>query len=108
MSDHMIVSQEESLLDRTPKGRNEGATESPGYYTPFRYVDVIERGGFAATFESWRRPLAAYTQALESAGLVIEAMREPRPDDHALSVAPELAKWREQPIFLHIRPRASH
>jgi SAM-dependent methyltransferase len=80
--------------------------ESPGYCAPYRYVDVIERGGITVTFESWRRPLSAYTQAIEKSGLVIEAMREPLPDDHALSVAPEFAKWRETPIFLHIRARS--
>lgn len=76
------------------------------YYTAHRYVDVIERGGVSMTFESWRRPLSAYTQALEDAGLAIEAMREPIPGTAALAAAPELAKWRDQPIFLHIRALA--
>lgn len=76
---------------------------APGYYTPYRYVDVIERDGVSMAFESWRRPLSAYTEALQQAGFAIEAMREPVPDDAALAAAPALAKWREQPIFLHIR-----
>jgi hypothetical protein len=74
-----------------------------GYYTPHRYVDVIERGGVSMTFESWRRPLSAYTQALEQVGFGIEAMREPIPSAASLAAAPALAKWREQPIFLHMR-----
>jgi SAM-dependent methyltransferase len=77
--------------------------DDPGYYTDHRYVDVIERGGFTMTFESWRRPLSAYTQALEQAGFLIEAMREPVPDEAALTAAPELAKWCERPLFLHVR-----
>ena len=52
---------------------------APGYCTPYRYVDVIERSGASMTFESWRRPLSAYTEVLEQTGFVIEAMREPIP-----------------------------
>ena len=77
--------------------------DAPGYYTPYRYVAVVESGGVSMTFESWRRPLSAYTQALEQAGFLIEAIREPVPDEAALAAAPALVKWREQPVFLHIR-----
>jgi SAM-dependent methyltransferase len=76
---------------------------APGYFTPHRYADVVERDGVRMTFESWRRPLSGYTEALERAGFVIEALREPAPDDSALSAAPGLAKWREQPLFLQVR-----
>ena len=31
--------------------------DAPGYYTPYRYVAVVESGGVSMTFESWRRPL---------------------------------------------------
>jgi SAM-dependent methyltransferase len=77
--------------------------DAPGYFTPHRYVDVVESGEVRMTFESWRRPLSAYAQALERAGFVIEALREPFPDEGAVATAPRLAKWREQPIFLHVR-----
>src|SRR5262249_39404918 len=43
----------------------EMARERPdahGYYTPHRYVDVVARDGVTMTFESWRRPLSAYTR----------------------------------------------
>jgi SAM-dependent methyltransferase len=73
------------------------------YFTAHRYVDILERGGVSMTFESWRHPLSAYAFALEQAGFLIECIREPVPDDAALAAAPELAKWREQPIFMHIR-----
>jgi SAM-dependent methyltransferase len=77
--------------------------DAPGYYTPHRYVDVVERDGVTMTFESWRRPLSAYTRVFEQAGFVIEAMREPVPDEAALALAPALVKWCEQPLFLHVR-----
>jgi SAM-dependent methyltransferase len=80
---------------------------APGYFTPHRYVDVIERGGAHTTFESWRRPLSVYTRALEQTGFVIETMREPLPDETAIAAAPDLAKWREMPLFLHVRARRS-
>jgi SAM-dependent methyltransferase len=77
--------------------------DAPGYFTPYRYVDVVGTGELSMTFESWRRPLSAYTRALERAGFLTEAMREPIPDEAALAIAPRLAKWRDQPIFLHVR-----
>jgi hypothetical protein len=77
--------------------------DAPGYYTPHRYVDLVERDGVTMTFESWRRPLSAYTQALERTGFVIEAMREPVPDEASLAAAPALVKWCEQPLFLQVR-----
>jgi SAM-dependent methyltransferase len=80
---------------------------APSYFEPHRYVDVIERGGVSVTFESWRHPLSAYTRALEQTGFVIEAMREPFPDDTAIAAAPDLAKWREMPLFLQVRARRS-
>lgn len=76
-----------------------------GYFTPERYVEVIERGGVSMTFESWRRPLSDYSCRLERSGFIIEALREPVPTEAAVAAAPALAKWREQPIFLHLRAR---
>lgn len=72
------------------------------YFAAHRYVDILERDGVRMTFESWRHPLSAYALALERAGFLIEAIREPRPDAAAIAAAPDLAKWRTQPIFLHL------
>jgi SAM-dependent methyltransferase len=80
-----------------------GRAGDEDYFSAHRYVDVLERGGVAMSFESWRRPLSAYADALEQAGFTIEAIREPVPDDAALALAPELARWRRQPVFLHLR-----
>jgi SAM-dependent methyltransferase len=38
---------------------------------------TMERAGLEFTFEGWGLPLEAYAGALEAAGLLIEAMREP-------------------------------
>jgi hypothetical protein len=51
--------------------------------------------------------LEAYGRALEAAGFVIEAMREPKPDDREVAGAPEEERWRRVPNFLMVRARAS-
>ena len=49
------------------------------------------------TFRGWTHSFEDYSRALESAGLVIEAVREP-------PGAPELdARWRRVPMFLMLR-----
>jgi SAM-dependent methyltransferase len=49
------------------------------------------------------RPLEAYTVALERAGFVIEALREPQPAAEQTSKHPESQRWQRIPCFLHIR-----
>ena len=52
---------------------------------------------------SEHRPIEAYTAALEDAGLLIEALREPAPDRETVAVRPPLLRWTRLPCFLHIR-----
>lgn len=71
----------------------------PGsYLETFRYHDDVERDGLAMSFHSEHRPLQAYSTALESAGLVIEAIREVTVDDRS-------DRWARIPLFLHLRAR---
>jgi ubiquinone/menaquinone biosynthesis C-methylase UbiE len=67
------------------------------YLDSFRYTDMIERDGLGMTFESQHRPMSAYFDALEAAGLVVEALREPRTEAHD--------SWSRLPLFLHLRAR---
>jgi SAM-dependent methyltransferase len=56
------------------------------YFTDRQTREHAERDGISLIFASYRRPLSAYTGALEEAGLLIEALREPiatRPDGTA-------------------------
>jgi hypothetical protein len=49
-------------------------------------------------FESRHRSVEAYSRALETAGFVIEALREigdPNPE----------SRWNRMPLFLHVRAR---
>jgi len=66
------------------------------------YEATFERAGLRVSFKGWCYPLAAYTQALETAGFVVEALREPEPAAHA----PErMDRYRRIPNFLMFRAR---
>jgi SAM-dependent methyltransferase len=74
------------------------------YLQPFRYADDIERDGLRVRFESEHRPLAAYFEALERAGFLVEALREPALPDDAIRYT-ENRRWQRVPLFLHVRAR---
>ena len=48
-----------------------------GYATEQRYSFTVENAGLQMTYEGTHRPLAAYFEALETAGFLVEALREP-------------------------------
>jgi hypothetical protein len=54
------------------------------------------------TFNSQHRPLEAYFMALEKAGLLVEALREPSLPEHAI-VTGTGRRWQRIPFFLHLR-----
>ncbi|TCO64819.1 class I SAM-dependent methyltransferase [Actinocrispum wychmicini] len=64
------------------------------------FDDVAERGGLRMHFAGWHRPLALYSKAIEGAGLLIEAIREPEPVDDA---GPKWDRWRRLPMFMGLR-----
>jgi ubiquinone/menaquinone biosynthesis C-methylase UbiE len=70
-------------------------------YLESSYVDLhFERDGLTMRFDGLTYSVEDYARALESAGMVIEALREPRPS----SSAPEYyAPWAEVPMFLMLR-----
>jgi SAM-dependent methyltransferase len=72
------------------------------YLEPFGYVDEVERDGLHMRFESAHRPLAAYFDALQQAGLLVEALREPSMPDCAIRY-PQNRRWQRLPLFLHLR-----
>ncbi|MGF6229248.1 SAM-dependent methyltransferase [Inquilinus ginsengisoli] len=74
------------------------------YLRPFDYADTVERDGLAMTFHSRHRPIEAYFLALQEAGFLVEALREPGVPDHA--IASEAGRrWQRLPLFLHMRAR---
>ena len=66
-----------------------------------RYDEWFERGGVKMRFVNWCYPLEAYTTALEDAGFLIEAFREPAVDRSA--VTPRGERRLRIPNFLLIR-----
>jgi SAM-dependent methyltransferase len=66
----------------------------------------FERAGLEMTFHSYVRPFEDYARALETAGLLIELVREPTASDEALEHWGEGhagERRRRIPIFLYIR-----
>jgi SAM-dependent methyltransferase len=74
------------------------------YLAAFNYADAVERDGLSMTFHSRHRPIETYFRALEEAGLLVEALREPKVPDHAI-VAESSRRWQRLPLFLHLRAR---
>ena len=76
---------------------------SGSYLDPARSDWVFDRGGIRMTFHSEHRPLESYARALEAAGLLIEAIREPKPPGHVMARDPAAGRWRRIPLFLQLR-----
>ena len=55
------------------------------------------------TFSGWTYPLEAYSRALEDAGLVLEALREPGAPAEFVEANPAVARWQRLPNFLMFR-----
>lgn len=72
------------------------------YLGAFPYADAVERDGLTMTFNSRHRPLQDYFRALQQAGLLVEALREPALPDHAI-VTGTGRRWQRIPYFLHLR-----
>ncbi|MDQ8730048.1 class I SAM-dependent methyltransferase [Bradyrhizobium sp. LHD-71] len=70
------------------------------------YSDAVERDGLSMTFHGQHRPIETYFLALEEAGLLVEALREPRVPDCAIA-SESSRRWQRLPLFLHLRARRS-
>jgi len=72
-----------------------------------RFEITIERGGLTMCFDGMAYPLEEYARALEAAGLVIEALREPPATAEAgHRRGPEAwTRWQRVPMFLMWRAR---
>lgn len=72
------------------------------YLHAFHYADAVERDGLTMTFNSQHLPLEAYFMALEAAGFLVEALREPSVPEHAIFSGAG-RRWQRIPLFLHLR-----
>jgi SAM-dependent methyltransferase len=74
------------------------------YLKPMRHVIDIERyDGGTFTFRIAHRPIEHYSRAVEAAGLVIEAIREPQASAETVERFPHLGNWARVPDFLQMR-----
>ena len=72
----------------------------PTYFGPRPLPETtFERNGLRMTFRGWCYSIDDYARALEAAGFVIEALREPLPGPEA----PPTTRGRRLPIFLMMR-----
>ena len=83
-----------------------GAADSPfviagSYLDESYYADNVVRDGLEITFVSAHRPLQAYTDAVNNAGLLIERLREPLVPEYAIT-RPTGRRWQRLPEFLHV------
>jgi len=69
------------------------------YLGIWQYPDHLQRHGTEVTFHSEHRPIEAHARA----GFLIEAIREPLPDDAVVAKHPEEERWRRIPNFLMVR-----
>jgi len=74
------------------------------YLGTFDYSDAVERDGLSMTFHGQHRPIESYFMALEEAGLLVEALREPRVPDRVVK-SDRGRRWQRVPLFLHLRAR---
>ena len=78
-------------------------TIAGSYLDPGPADSVVERGGVHLTFHSEHRPLESYSRALEAAGLLIEAIREPKAPDELVAGQPGKQRWQRIPLILQLR-----
>ncbi len=74
---------------------------------PWYHDQTFERGGLRIKFHSYRHSLEQYSLALEHAGFVIEALREPPMPDVRLERDPAGSRWQRLPNFLMLRAAAA-
>jgi SAM-dependent methyltransferase len=70
------------------------------YFAERTYEETRTRAGLTMTFTDRHRPLRAYADALERAGFLLQALREPVPDAEHIAREPDVERWTRRPVFL--------
>ena len=73
------------------------------YFEPEPKLWESERDGIHVTFYDRALPLERLARACEDAGLVVEAVREPRPSPAFVRANPDAERRRRVPLFLQLR-----
>ncbi|MGH9115278.1 MAG: class I SAM-dependent methyltransferase [Acidimicrobiales bacterium] len=69
------------------------------YFARRRVEDKVQRAGLEMTFRGWTYSLEDYARAFHDAALVVEAIREPRPQGST----ERYSRWQRIPMFLLLR-----
>ena len=69
------------------------------YFDSQRVDETVEWDGLPMTFRGWTYTLEDYFSALESTGLVVEHLREPKP----AGASDRFERWRRVPLFMMAR-----
>jgi len=73
------------------------------YFERRESKDTFTRNGLTMTFSSSHYPLEHYFAAFGSAGLLIDALREPKPPDRTIERDAGELRWARLPLFLFMR-----
>lgn len=73
------------------------------YFSGETKILVSDRDDIRVTFYDRPIPLSSYAAALENAGLLIESLREPVPDEAHVREFPRARRLRRIPVYLHVR-----
>ena len=73
------------------------------YFGRRRFEGTFMRDGLEITFRGWCYPLEEYARALEDAGFLVEALREPPAPESEARADPSAERWRRVPNFLCFR-----
>jgi SAM-dependent methyltransferase len=73
------------------------------YFEPDDKVYESDRDGIRVVFHDRGLPLERIFRAHEDAGLLVEAVREPRPTSELLRVEPKAERRLRVPLFFHLR-----
>ena len=72
---------------------------------PRAFAEEVERDGHRMHFKGWAYPLETYARAMENAGFVIEAIREPAAPEEEPAKNADSVRWARIPLFLMWRAR---
>ncbi len=73
------------------------------YFGRKRFSDAITSNGLTMQFAGWAQPLENYVAALESAGLAVTSLSEPRPAQGGAWAGAD--RWRRIPLFLWMKAK---
>ncbi|HEX9415235.1 MAG TPA: class I SAM-dependent methyltransferase [Gaiellaceae bacterium] len=90
-------------LDGAGRFEGDSFVITGSYFEPEPKLWESDRDGIQVTFYDRALPLERLARGLEEAGLLIEAVREPRPGDEFVHKHPISARRLRIPLFLHFR-----